>query len=213
MKRRPRRKLPLLALFLVAAMTAGARAGQGATTPPATTAPVTASGEETESGGDYVVFTREKPRAGPRADKATLYVVRPGNIGLVMRSFFLCDQEILGIIHGSSYFFAYVDPGRHVLWSMYEHVDAHAIEVDLQAGATYYLQQHAYLGPSGGWTRLELLDEAAGKEALAKCSRHGTLTERGRAKGAEIARKYYKDTAKYLARDAEKAKEKVPADD
>lgn len=120
-----------------------------------------------------------------------------------MRSFFLCDREVPGIIHGSFYFFAYVDPGRHVLWSYYEHVDADAIEVDLQAGATYYVQQHAYLGPSGGWTSLERLDEAPGNEALAKCSRHSTLTDRGRAKGAEISLKYYKDTSKYLPRDAE----------
>jgi hypothetical protein len=203
--------ITLLALLVAGAMTAAARAGRSATTPPATTAPVAPSGDESETGGDYVVFTKDQPRAEPRAEKATLYVVRPTSVGFAIKSFFLCDQQILGINRGSSYFFASIDPGRHVLWSKSENVDA--IEIDAQAGATYYIQQHVQMGWGRARTRIELLDEAAGKEALAKCSKHGALTDRGQAKGAEIARDHFKDTAEDLARHAEEAKEKTPVGD
>jgi len=71
MTTRPRRELPSLVLFLVAVMTAGAQAAHDATTPRATTEPVAAADEETESGGDYVVFTRGQPRARSSRPRST----------------------------------------------------------------------------------------------------------------------------------------------
>ena len=54
-------------------------------------------------------------------------------------------------------------------------------------------------------TRLEVLDEANGKEALARCKKHGTMTEEGRRKGAEIVRDHLRDIQEDLDRRAAEA--------
>ena len=79
---------------------------------------------------DYIEFTKEHPLA--EADRALIYVVRPTSIGAAIKSFFMCDEEILGINRGNSYFFAHVEPGRHVFWSKSENVDA--LELEIEAG-------------------------------------------------------------------------------
>lgn len=161
---------------------------------------------------DYVEFTKkEHPLGEVQADKALIYVVRPTSIGSAVKSFFLCDEEILGINRGKSYFFAHVDPGRHVLWSKSENVDA--LELEVEAGRTYYIQQHVRMGGFRARTELELLDEVRGEEALAKCKKYGTMTDKGREKGAEIARDHLKDTQEDLDRRAAEAeKESAKAD-
>jgi hypothetical protein len=152
---------------------------------------------------DYVEFTKEHPLADAQADKALIYVVRPTSLGAAIKSFFFSDKEILGINRGNSYFFAPVAPGRHVFWSKSENVDA--LELDVQAGGTYYIQQHVQMGGFRARTRLEVLDEARGKEALAKCKKHGTLTDEGREKGAELVRDHLQDTREDLDRRAAEA--------
>jgi hypothetical protein len=157
-----------------------------------------------EPGGALVVFSKDHPVSEAKADKALVYVLRPTSFGAAIKSFFFCDDDILGINQGSSYFFAQVAPGNRVFWSKSENVDALALNVE--AGKTYYLQQHVEMGGFRARTRLELLDDAAGQEALAKCKKHGTLTDSGRAKGKEIVRAHKKDVQEDLDRRAEEAK-------
>lgn len=174
----------------------------------------TAAAEKPADEGDYVTFTEAGPRGEAPADRALIYVVRPTSIGFAIKSFFFVDQEILGINRGSSYFFALVEPGRRVFWSKSENVDA--LEVMVEAGRTYFIQQHVRMGGFRARTKLELLDDTSGAEALGKCSKHGTLTERGRAKGAELARDHRKDADEDLARRAEEARKAAggrPSDD
>ena len=164
------------------------------------------AGEKQEEDRDtegYVNFTKDHSMGEVRSDKALVYVVRPTSIGFAIKSFFLCDDEILGINRGSSYFFAYLDPGKHVLWSKSENVDA--LELDVEGGKTYYIQQHVRMGGFRARTKLEVLDETEGKEAVSKCAKYGTLTDRGREKGKEIAREHRKDTQEDLDRRARQA--------
>lgn len=152
---------------------------------------------------DYVEFSKERPPAEARADMGLIYVLRPTGFGAAIKSFFFSDGTILGINRGSSYFFAHVDPGRHVFWSKSENVDA--LELEVRAGETYYIQQHVQMGGFRARTRLEVLDAVRGQEALAKCKKHGTLTDEGREKGAEIVRDHLKDTQEDLDRRAAEA--------
>ncbi|RMH22261.1 MAG: DUF2846 domain-containing protein [Acidobacteria bacterium] len=154
--------------------------------------------------GGHVTFTKEHPRGDVRPDKALVYVVRPAKLGFAIKSYFLCDDEILGINKGGSYFFAYVDPGRHVFWSKSENVDA--VELEVEAGKTYYIQQQVRPGGLKARTRLKVLTEAEGEAALAKCGRNATMTDKGREKGEEIAREHKDATQKDLDRRAKKAK-------
>ncbi len=152
---------------------------------------------------DHVDLAKELPAGQVEDGKALIYVVRPARVGFAIKSFFLCDREILGINKGRSYFFAQVDPGRHVFWSKSENVDA--LEMEVEAGRTYYIEQKVQMGGFRARTKLVALDEAEGKAALAKCTKHATMTEEGRRKGMEIAEEHFKDTREDLERRAKQA--------
>ena len=155
-------------------------------------------GGEEKDEENFVQFSKEHPLGEPKPDKALIYVVRPTSAGFAVKSWFFSDDQALGVNRGSSYFFADVEPGKHVFWSKSENVDA--VELEVEAGKTYYLQQHVKIGGLKARTKLEVLDETAGQERLAKCTKHGELTEAGRARGAELAAEYKDNTAKDLAR-------------
>lgn len=169
-----------------------------------------AAAAEAEDEDAYVVFTKDHPLAEPEPERALVYVVRPTSIGAAIKSFFFMDDEVLGVNRGSSYFFAPVPPGKHVFWSKSENVDA--LEIQVEAGKTYYIQQHVQMGGFRARTKLELLGEAAGKEALGKCKKHGTITEKGRAKGREHVAEHKADTQEDLDRRAREAQDKKSAD-
>ena len=152
---------------------------------------------------EYVTFTKEHPLGEAKPGQALLYVVRPTSIGFAIKSFFFVDDAIRGINRGSSYFFVDVPPGKHVLWSKSENVDA--LELQFEAGKTYYVQQKVQPGWGRARTRLELLSDAEGKEALAKCSKHGVMQAAGVTKGNEYAATLKANVQEDLDRKAKEA--------
>ena len=115
-------------------------------------APAAAGGTDPRDGKDeenLVAFSKEHPLGEPKPDKALIYVVRPTSAGFAVKSWFFSDDQALGVNRGSSYFFADVEPGKHVFWSKSENVDA--VELEVEAGQTYYLQQHVKIGGLKGF--------------------------------------------------------------
>lgn len=170
--------------------------------------PAAAEKDEKDKEG-LVNFTKDHPLGEIRPDRALVYVVRPTSMGFAVKSFFFCDDAVEGINQGSSYFYFYAAPGRRLFWSKSENVDA--LEQEVEAGKTYYVQQHVRMGGFRARTEIEVLDEESGKKALAECSKHGSLTAAGQAKGAELVVEHKKDTREDLdrrAKEQEKAKEK-----
>lgn len=163
--------------------------------------------EEKEQGGEgeYVIFTKDHPTGTAKPDRALLYVLRPTSVGAAIKSFFFVDDTIVGINRGSSYFFVDVPPGRHVLWSKSENVDA--VEMVLEAGKTYYVQQQVQMGGFKARTKLEVLSDEDGRVKLEKCSKHGTLGPAGKAKGAEYAATLKANVQEDLDRRAREAAE------
>ena len=171
-------------------------------------APASYAGKDAQAEKDeenFVQFSKDHPLGEATADRALIYVVRPTSAGFAVKSWFFSDDQVLGANRGSSYFFAHVEPGKRVFWSKSENVDA--VELEVEAGQTYYLQQHVKIGGFKARTKLEVLDEVAGQERLAKCTKYGVLTETGRARGAELAAEYKDRTAEDLARREEAAAE------
>jgi len=169
--------------------------------------PTGAAGKSEASADDdegFGQFSKDHPLGEVLNDKALVYVVRPTSMGFAIKSWFLCDDDALGVNKGSSYFFAHVDPGKHVFWSKSENVDA----LEVEAGKTYYIQQQVRAGGLKARTKLAVLDDATGQERLAKCAKHGVMTESGRRRGAEIAREFKDRTAEDLARREKKAQER-----
>jgi hypothetical protein len=185
----------IVACFLVAAPQAGVCLAQEKE-----------KAEEKEEESGYVRFEEERPMGTVEPGKALVYAVRPARVGFAVKSFFLCDDEILGINKGRSYFFAQVAPGKHVFWSKAENVDA--LELTVEAGKTYYLQQHVQMGFGRARTKLEVLDEKEGKAALDKCNKRSVMTEKGIEMGKEYVRDHKKDTQEDLDRRAREESER-----
>jgi hypothetical protein len=159
-----------------------------------------------EEDDDLVRFEKEHPLGEVPGEGALLYVLRPTSAAFAIKSWFFRDQEVLGVNKGSSYFFVTLAPGKHVLWSKSENVDA--LELEAQSGKTYYVQQHVRIGGLKARTNIELLDDAEGAERLAKCDKHGTLTDSGLARGKELAAEHWEDAQRSLAKQAEKQEKK-----
>ena len=152
-----------------------------------------------------VVFTSDHPLAQPEPGKALVYVVRPTSAGFAIKSWFFADDAVLGINRGSSYFFAQIEPGSHVFWSKSENVDA--LELKVEAGRTYYIQQHVRMGAFRARTKLEVLQDAEGAKALSQCHKHGAITAEGRRKGQELVAEHKDATRKDLERREREAKD------
>jgi len=157
-----------------------------------------------------VVLSEEHPLGEVDPDRALLYVLRPGRVGLWRNRYFLSGDRLLGINKSDSYFFAYLDPGKHLLWEISEGIDA--LELEVEAGDTYYVRERTYWYPLYGPTlgaemELEVLDEQAGPATLAECKRFAMMTAAGREKGEKIARRY-RDRARALVDARERREQK-----
>jgi len=187
----------VLALFTVAAVSIAFHAG------PCLAKDKDEKDDEKGEESGYVQIEEQLPKGEVAPDKALVYVVRPASVGFAIKSFFLCDDEILGINKGRCYFFAQVAPGKHLFWSKSENVDA--LELTVEAGKTYYIKQGIQMGAFRARTKVEVLDEAEGQAALGKCKHHTTMTAKGVEKGKEIAREHKADTQEDIDRRAKKA--------
>lgn len=148
------------------------------------------------TGSPLVVFTKAHPLSEAKPDKALVYVVRPADFGAAVKSFFFCDDDALGINMAGTYFFAPLLPGRHVFWSDAD--DVKMLELNVEAGQVYYIEQHVDPGAIPARTRLEFLDDMTGKETLARCRKQGAITDNGRAKGRELVRQHQKALEDHL---------------
>ncbi len=154
---------------------------------------------------DYISFSKGVPEAEAEAEpgKALVYVLRPAKMGFAIKSWFFCDDDVLGVNKGDSCFAAQVDPGKHVFWSKSENVDA--VELSVEAGGTYYIQQRVRMGGFKARTKLDVLTAEEGPEILAKCKRQSSLTDAGRERGAALAAEYREATEKDLERRSRQA--------
>ncbi len=110
---------------------------------------------------------KQHPTPEPPADKALIYVIRPTMSGNKVQTKLGVDGKWLGVNRGDNYFFFTLEPGEHYFCSQAENKSVMALKVE--AGKTYYLQQKIRFGWMKSRNQLVLLDEAEGKEGLAKC--------------------------------------------
>jgi hypothetical protein len=127
----------------------------------------------------------EKPVAEPRADAALVYLIREKRfVGGGRTMFVFSDQTFLGVLDNDSYTYAYLPPGKHLLWLNWAKINT---EVEVEAGKTYYFAI---------WSTFDPLDEVSGKAYIGGISAYATPTEREVAKGAEhIEERYGKAVA------------------
>jgi len=132
----------------------------------------------------------------PKADQALVYLIREKRFQGGGRTMFVfADETFLGTLDNGSYTFAYLAPGKHLLWLNWAKINA---EVELEAGKTYYYSI---------WTTFDLLDEASGQAFLKGVGFYATPEPAEVEKSAEhIRERYGKATASAAKKPAETTK-------
>ena len=134
--------------------------------------------------GDLVEIQKSATMGEPAPDKALVYFVRPAFKGKAIKFWAMSDEQALGVTKGKTYIWAYVEPGKHLFWSKGENISA--LELEVEAGKTYYLFQKVKFGAMKARVSLAPMTEVEAQEAISKCN-YAKLTDEGRQRGAEIA--------------------------
>jgi hypothetical protein len=122
----------------------------------------------------------DKRVAEAHADEALVYLIREKRfVGGGRTMFVFSDQTFLGALDNDSYTFAYLPPGKHLLWLNWAKINT---EIDVEAGKTYYFAI---------WTTFDALDENSGKAFLGGISAYATPEPRELDKAAEHIRERY----------------------
>jgi hypothetical protein len=104
----------------------------------------------------------------PTKEEALVYVVRPAKMGFLVLFSISCDGAPMGTTKGKQYIYGLMKPGTHKLLATGGEKDAE-LEINVEAGKTYYIEQKIKMGVVLARTRLELLNVEEGRKALAKC--------------------------------------------
>jgi hypothetical protein len=99
-------------------------------------------------------------------DKALIYVLRPSMIGNKVQTKLAVDGDWKGVNRGNNYFYFTLDPGEHYFCSEAE--NRSLLKLNVEAGKTYYLQQHVRMGVMKARNKLEPMTEEEGKKKLAE---------------------------------------------
>lgn len=100
-------------------------------------------------------------------DKAVVYVIRPTSFAFAIRMDVKCDSVYIGTTGPKSYIYTVLTPGSYTFLSQSENKSF--LEISLEAGKIYYLEQQVKMGIVYARTKLKLVDEEKGKSFLAKC--------------------------------------------
>lgn len=110
---------------------------------------------------------REAKDFAPKPGKAMVYVFRDGDAGEGVPMDVLLDGVPMGR-SGPRTFFAFdVEPGRRKITSRAGNEST--LVVEAEAGRNHFVRQEARWGFTGGRTALVAVDEAVGRDGVAKC--------------------------------------------
>ena len=103
------------------------------------------------------------PTPEPPPEMAMIYVLRPTMMGNGIQTKLAVDGEWKGVNRGNNYFFFPLRPGEHYVCSKAE--NRSVITINVEAGKTYYLQQHITMGVLKARNSVDVMkeDEAKGK--------------------------------------------------
>jgi len=141
----------------------------------------------------------EKKMATPGPGEAAVYFVRPATMGLAINFWAFVDETPVGVTKGHTYVWATVPAGEHLIWSSSGNVSA--VNVNLEAGKSYYFEQKAKMGGIRARVALEPLAEADRAAAFEKC-KYSSLTAEGVAKGKELLAEHHADAVAAAAQPA-----------
>ena len=104
------------------------------------------------------------PTPDQPTDKALIYVLRPSMMGNKVQTKLAVDGDWKGVNRGNNYFFFALDPGEHYFCSAAE--NRSLLKLKVEAGKTYYLQQHVRMGMMKARNKVESMTDEEGKKKL-----------------------------------------------
>lgn len=107
----------------------------------------------------------QHPSPGAPADKALVYVVRPGEAGGRIQTRLSVNGAWVGANYGNNYFFVTLDPGEHYFCSAAQ--DRSTVALTVEPGKIYYLKQTITPGMMKSKSSLDILADQDGREAVA----------------------------------------------
>ena len=132
----------------------------------------------------YTKIKDDHRRVEPAEGMALVYVFRPAVVGAAIKTWAFADDQVIGVSKPKGYYFAQVEPGKRIIWAKAENTSA--VEIELQAGETYYFQTKIKIGINKARVSIEQITPEQAEPLFAKCS-FCELSEEGRTRGAEIA--------------------------
>ncbi len=115
-----------------------------------------------------------------KADQALVYLIREKRFAGSGRTMFVyADETFLGTLDNNSYAYAYLPPGRHLLWTNWAKIN---VEADFEAGKTYYYAV---------WSSFDPLDETSGMAYVQGVGSYATPEPAEIAKSEEHIRERY----------------------
>lgn len=150
-----------------------------------------------------VVFTLAAPAAAaetsttktmgePREDQALVYFIREARFQGGGRTMFLyADDTFLGTLDNNSYTFAYLPPGKRLLWLNWARINE---EVELEAGKVYYYNV---------WDRIRDVGEDFGKTLIEAVKTYSTPSAKEQQTSADHIRGRYGKAQEVAARKPE----------
>jgi len=132
----------------------------------------------------YTKHSGDKRRAEPEEGMALVYVFRPTTMAYGVKTWTFADDQLIGLSKPKGYYFAQVPPGKRLIWSKAENTSA--LEVELEAGETYYFKTGIRVGLGKARVKLEQVTAEQTEKFFQKCS-YTEPTEDGRQRAAEIA--------------------------
>jgi hypothetical protein len=100
-------------------------------------------------------------------DKAIVYIIRSTEFGFLVKMNIDCDSVHIGSTLAKKYIYTILAAGKHVFTAKSE--NKFKLEMNLEAGKIYYLQQQVNMGLLYATTKLKILNEEDGKKYLKKC--------------------------------------------
>ncbi len=131
----------------------------------------------------YTKHKGDRRKGEPTEEMALVYVFRPAVVAYAIKTWTFADEQLIGVSKPKGYYFALVPPGKRIIWSKAENTSA--IELELEAGETYYFQTMIRMGFGKARVKLEQVDETRAEKFFKKCS-YCEPTDEGRARALEI---------------------------
>lgn len=131
----------------------------------------------------YTKHKDDNRRGEPEEGHALVYVFRPATVGAAIKTWAFVDDDLMMVSKPKAYSFAQVPAGKHLFWTKSENTSA--MELDVEAGETYYLQVKIKMGFNKARAKLLQIDEAEAQKFFDKCS-FVEPTEEGLARATEI---------------------------